>query len=153
MDTLLTSATFWSILDNLSEGIAILEVDGSILYVNEAAKKILQIYQPVSDLAELHKSSGRQGQWNRWKQLLNPPRQAPLETRAGTVVVKSQLINWNNHNLIQLLFTSSVQITGIPENATSADFHQYIHQLTEENHQLLKRAEQIERLEIISDAS
>ncbi len=153
MDTLLTSATFWGFLDNLSEGIAILEVDGSILYVNEAAKKVLDIYQPVSDLSDLYKISGRQGQWNRWKQFLNPPRHTSLETNNNTISVKSQLINWNNRNLIQLIITSNVQVTGIPQDATTADFHQYIHQLTEENRQLLKRAEQIERLEIISDAS
>lgn len=51
--------TVWSILDGLQEGVIIIEPDGSILYINQAAKDLLLLDDPVTlaDLASIFPSS------------------------------------------------------------------------------------------------
>ncbi|MEM7330514.1 MAG: GAF domain-containing protein [Chloroflexota bacterium] len=54
-----TSETVWTILDGLREGILIIEKDGTVVFINQAAKEILLLDDPItfSSLSELFPST------------------------------------------------------------------------------------------------
>ena len=103
MDLQLAEATFWSFLNNLNEGVILLEDHGAVLHVNPRAQELLQIYYPVHHLSEIYQAAAADDPWERWTQLLSPPHTLFLEMPIGEVTVEAKALVWQGNRLIQLL--------------------------------------------------
>ena len=154
MDTLLTAATFGTFLDNLKEGVIILATDGAVLYANQTAEQLFALHQPISHWQALFQHTESTDAWSHWKQLLSPPHETSLQTATRTLDVQALPLVWQGQPLIQLILTpaqapSEAELSA----ASSAELLQHLHALRRENSQLKQRTAQIQRLEIITEAS
>lgn len=102
-----TSDMTWSLLDGLNEGVIVLEADGVIVYMNEAAYEVLGLEQEAASLAEIYEAVAPH---EMWRHLLDAPSEVNLYTPAGPVHIQAKpcpAFKNNNGNgsgqLVQLL--------------------------------------------------
>ncbi|MCA9980577.1 MAG: GAF domain-containing protein, partial [Anaerolineales bacterium] len=145
----------WGFLDNLSEGVILLNDDGILVFVNEASRQYLQIFGFVNSLREICEQVGAGEKWSRWERLItNVPTHANVLTNFGYVDIQSKPMIWqDNPNLIMLIITPSEHYENLPESRSEEALYQHIENLRRENQQLMRRVSQVERLEILAEAS
>lgn len=147
--------TNWHFLDNLNEGIIILHEDGTLLFVNEAARQHLQLFGFISHLSDIYDQVSNTDSWPRWERLLeNVPSQANLHTTVGLIDIQSKPMVWDeDKNLIMLIVTPSEHYEDLPADSSEEALYQHIENLRRENQQLIRQVSQVERLEILAEAS
>ncbi len=145
----------WGFLDNLSEGVILLHEDGTLVFVNEAVRQHLQIFGYVNNLRHIYEQIGTGETWSRWERLLlNVPSQANLTTAAGTLDIQSKPMVWgNDETLIMLVLNPSEHYSELPQDSSEEALYQHIDNLRRENQQLMRHVSQVERLEILAEAS
>ncbi|PIE80100.1 MAG: hypothetical protein CSA11_09315 [Chloroflexi bacterium] len=103
MNEQLTSASLWSVLDNLKEGVIIAENNGAIAYVNQSALVACGLDNLAQDV---HHLSDLFAPVQNWQQLLTPPANAELQARNG------RYYTYHSHlyqNYIQITYTPSAK--------------------------------------------
>lgn len=110
MEQELTSATTWTFLDHLNEGVIILTADGTVQYSNPAARLLLDLGSATSSLAEIYQIVAP---YDTWQMLLNPPAKVRLQVGNGRVVeIQAKSVpGYDNPALIQLLISPAKPAT------------------------------------------
>lgn len=138
MDTLLTSTTIWRFLNDLSEGILILDVDGRVLYLNNAAEQLFALHTQPAHLRAIFEHSATADTWQQWEQILHTPSDTHWHTATTTLSVRAKPIQHEEQALVQLIVTAENEADGRTTN-----------QIQQGNRQL----SHIKQLELVSEAS
>ena len=102
MDKQLIPTITWQFLDNLNEGIIIATTDGLILYINPAAKNLLELSDRVSSLAELYPIGGSNEDWHSLTSKVGG--QVVLQRPKGGIKLEShRWQEFEEENLLQVL--------------------------------------------------
>ncbi len=114
MDKQLASARAWSLLDNLSEGVLITNMNGSIVYCNQAAATMLDLKQQDSSVAELELN---QTIATDWQALLSPPAKIGLPSENGRILsLQSTPYTLEDNDFVQILVRTEAAVsTPTPE--------------------------------------
>ncbi len=123
MEKELTSAMIWSLFDSLHEGVLIAEIDGTILYLNDAAAALLNLASDVSSFqaaAHLFKSP------TQWQHCLTPPFDTTFRDENGRILnLHSHTIELNGQELVQIAISPQSHIIDLSNSAKA------LQQLTE----------------------
>ena len=99
----MTSATTWTLLDNLNEGVILIETDGAVRYTNPAARSLLGLNHNAPSLAEIYQVVAPN---ETWQVLLNPPAETRLQANNGRILdLQAQSCLDLDGDLIQILIT------------------------------------------------
>lgn len=95
MDNQLASAITWELLDDLSDGVVIVDLDGSIVYSNSAASSLWQVCGFKKPLAFTNKS---------WSRLFSPPVQFERPCPNGqTLLIAAKRLNLPQEQYNQII--------------------------------------------------
>lgn len=113
MEKELTSAAIWPFLDDLSEGVLVVNSDGSLQYMNRAAKSLFGLTYDAAPLAgvEQHLKAG-----DVWNLLQNPPAETIIDLPNGRSL---QLQSTRHHHLHDDPY---IQILVQPHQQTTRDY-------------------------------
>ncbi|MCP4426807.1 MAG: GAF domain-containing protein, partial [Chloroflexi bacterium] len=110
MEQELTSAIAWTFLDNLNEGVILIESNGVVQYANSAAHSLLGLDHKAISLAEIYQTVAPHDET--WQTLLAPPAKTRLRANDGRILtIEAKPIPNYDHNLIQLLITPAPPAT------------------------------------------
>lgn len=112
--------TTWHFLDNLNEGVLVVQVDGDLLYMNSAAYQLLGISEQPNSLADLYALIAPQALW---QHLLQPPSESYLYLPTNNLQLESCAINWGSEELVQILIDLA-PITDLDQSKPAATFDQ-----------------------------
>lgn len=120
MEEVLSIATAWTLLDNLNEAVIVVEADGAICSINQAARKLLGLEENVFSLAEIYEALAPHETWRR---LLDAPLQESyLYTPSGRVHIQARPVELFGHALTQLLLVPTKPVeTRAGELVTAAE--------------------------------
>jgi len=104
MEQELTSSTTWALLDNLHEGVLVVDQNGAVIYINHAAIELLGFGTTVDPKKKASQYLSRSKVWN---SLLSTPHEAILQTPHGkTVRLASNENSLFDSKVIQILVTA-----------------------------------------------
>ncbi len=126
MNEQLTSASTWHVLDNLSEGVILVEIDGTLVYINQAAQQTCNVYQ----FEEEELSLGALFDYSQaWEALLEAPTTVELQAGNGRFY---QFRSFPFQDLIQITYSPThiegsktaviEQLTALTKINTEPDF-------------------------------
>lgn len=96
-----TRAAAFQLFDGLREGVCLLSVDGTLLYANEAARRLLALGSQVDNLT---KTDGGILPAATWRSLLErAPSTVRVRTTAGPLAIESQPQQWLGESIVQLI--------------------------------------------------
>jgi hypothetical protein len=96
----LTTLATVHILDQLKEGVIVVEADGTIQYLNQSALNLLALDQEPTTLYEAV------APYESWQELLHNDGLSYLYIDSGRVEIQTSLINWNDKPARQLILSS-----------------------------------------------
>lgn len=100
MDKQLASARVWSFLENLKEGVLIVEMDGSLVYCNQAALNFLGLTRSSDSIAEINLN---QTKGVNWEALLSPPAKLLSRSNKGrTLSLDANPYSFEDQQLVQI---------------------------------------------------
>lgn len=112
----LTAVDTWHFLDNLSEGVLVVETDGSMLYLNSAAYQLLGLGERPNSLADLFAAVAPQDTWHH---LLLPPSESYLHLAGNNLHLETHPANWGEAELVQINI-NPVPIAGADQSKPAA---------------------------------
>ncbi|KAA3662790.1 MAG: PAS domain-containing protein, partial [Chloroflexi bacterium] len=101
MEQELTSLTTWALLDNLQEGVLIVDQNGAVIYINHAAIELLGFGTSIDPKKKASEYLSRSKVWD---SLLSAPHEAIMQTLHGkTVRLASKESSLFDTEVIQIL--------------------------------------------------
>ena len=118
MDKQLASARVWSFLDNLNEGVLIVEMDGSIVYCNQAANNQLGLKHKSNSIAELKIEQSIAIDWDA---LLSPPAKQLLHSSNGrSYSLNANPYTFEDQDLVQITINEENNVNSETVNQLTA---------------------------------
>ncbi len=136
MNKQLASARVWSFLDNLNEGVLVVEMDGSIVYCNQTAVDQLGLKQQNTSLAELQFKQASID----WDVLLSPPAKVLSPSNNGRfLAIHSNLTDFAEQEVVQITIHEETavpaetvnQLTALARISKESDFKKQLRLLVD----------------------
>ncbi|MDX1688251.1 MAG: GAF domain-containing protein [Candidatus Promineifilaceae bacterium] len=102
-------AAAFQLFDGLREGICLLNAEGSLLYANESARRLLALDGREENLAEIADADGFLPEQT-WRSLVaDAPATAHAHTTSGPLLVESRPAQWQDEPVVQLVINRAAE--------------------------------------------